>query len=500
MINEHIRYHKWTANESGTFFRSLNELLNTRSSQFYMPLFSLYFYIHNQPKATQRIDLERNFYVRKVNAITKERYYNSNMFLKGEIYDTSKNITIEKEFFCKTIPIIDPIQCMNNNYNFVQRNNYHLPSTYNYNTFHKINNLDNTAYIDVFCSYLFGRLTYLNLNPSFALYYGSSNSIGNYKYDITEEYHDIKVDKAFNDAIGKAFSIDMYISDSEEETDKSDTEKEDTDSDIESIPRSSLSSFMTNSSTKSDKSDNSDDIEDDYIATIKDIPIQHLYIEKLEGTLEDLLDENIEEEVVLSCFFQISFALTYLQKHFQFTHNDLHINNIMYSETTTKYLYYKYNNIYYRVPTYGKIFKIIDYGRAILTYKNKTYLNDVFSKHGEAGGQYSYPSQVSFLYNDAQCKDNIQPNFHFDLCRLSMTILEELKGDDYSGEIIEFLKKLCLNRKNESFCEMRDDFKLYISIAKDACNCLPREVIVNSIFKKYRVKKSVFPRKSFYTL
>ena len=95
MINEHIRYHKWTANESGTFFRSLNELLNTRSSQFYMPLFSLYFYIHNQPKATQRIDLERNFYVRKVNAITKERYYNSNMFLKGEIYDTSKNITIE---------------------------------------------------------------------------------------------------------------------------------------------------------------------------------------------------------------------------------------------------------------------------------------------------------------------------------------------------------------------------------------------------------------------
>ena len=75
-----------------------------------------------------------------------------------------------------------------------------------------------------------------------------------------------------------------------------------------------------------------------------------------------------------------------------------------------------------------------------------------------------------------------------------------LLGDDYSEETLDFLKKLCLNHKNESFCEMRDDFKLYISIAKDACNCLPREVIVNSIFKKYRVKKSVFPRKSFYTL
>lgn len=499
MLNENIRYHKWTANESGIFFRSLNELLNTRSSQFYMPLFSLYFYIHNKPKATQRIDLERNFYVRKINAITKERYYNSNMFLKGEIYDTSKNITIEKEFFCKTIPIIDPIQCMNNNYNFIQCNNYHLPSTYNYNTFHKINDMDNTAYIDVFCSYLFGRLAYLNLNPSFPLYYGASNSIGNYKYDITEEYYDIKADKAFNEAIGKAFSIDVYISDSEEESGEPGREKEDTDSDIESIPRSSLSSFMTNSSTKSDKSDNSDDLEDDYIATIKDIPIQHLYIEKLEGTLEDLLDAKIEEEVLLSCFFQISFALTYLQKHYKFTHNDLHINNVMYTETTTKYLYYKYNNIYYRVPTHGKIFKIIDFGRAIFTYKNKVFLNDVFSKHGEAGGQYNYPSQVRFLKLTNK-QNNPQPNYHFDLCRLSMTILEELQSDDYSEETLDFLKKLCLNRKNESFCEMRDDFKLYISIAKDACNCLPREVIVNSVFKKYRVKKSVFPRKSFYTL
>ena len=98
-----------------------------------------------------------------------------------------------------------------------------------------------------------------------------------------------------------------------------------------------------------------------------------LYIEKLEGTLEDLIDDNISEELILSCMFQISFALTYLQKHFEFTHNDLHINNIMYSNTETKYLYYKLNNIYYSIPTYGKIFKIIDFGRAIFKYKNKIF-------------------------------------------------------------------------------------------------------------------------------
>ena len=235
--------------------------------------------------------------------------------------------------------------------------------------------MNNTAYIDVFCSFLFGQLTYKKLNPSFPLYYGAMNGIGNYKYDISEEYDDIKVDKIFNETVGKAFDIDMYVSDSDSESEKSEdnndnndkNDKSDSEDSIESIPRSfsSFGSIQSNQSDKSDKSDKSSDFGDDYVAIIKDIPLQQLYIEKLEGTLEDLLDEKIEEEVLLSCFFPISFALTYLQKHYQFTHNDLHINNVMYTETTTKYLYYKYNNIYYRVPTHGKIFKIIDFGRAI---------------------------------------------------------------------------------------------------------------------------------------
>ena len=47
---------------------------------------------------------------------------------------------------------------------------------------------------------------------------------------------------------------------------------------------------------------------------------------------------------------------------------------------------------------------------------------------------------------------------------------------------------------------MQDNFKLYIDIASDACNALPREIITNEIFKIYRIKKKLFPRKSFYTL
>ena len=125
-------------------------------------------------------------------------------------------------------------------------------------------------------------------------------------------------------------------------------------------------------------------------------------------------------------------------------------------------------------------------------------MNDVFSKLGEAGGQYSYPPQVDFLCKEE--KEIINPNPHFDLCRLSMTILEEIDPESYSDELLDFLIHMCDDNRGENFCNMKDDFKLYMDIAKHACNSLPREIILHNIFKDYRVKKNVFPRKSYYTL
>ena len=98
--------------------------------------------------------------------------------------------------------------------------------------------------------------------------------------------------------IGQGFNIDIYISDSD---------NSDSDSDDES------------------------DYNDDYIAHIKNIPVHLLFIEQLEGTLEDLIHEdNFSQELLISGLFQITFALAYMQKYYKFTHNDLHINNIMY--------------------------------------------------------------------------------------------------------------------------------------------------------------------------
>jgi hypothetical protein len=67
--------------------------------------------------------------------------------------------------------------------------------------------------------------------------------------------------------------------------------------------------------------------------------------------------------------------LTY-QKVFNFTHKDLHTNNIMYISTKQKFLWYEYKNVCYKVSTYGKIFKLIDFGRSI--YKIFTFRNSNF--------------------------------------------------------------------------------------------------------------------------
>ena len=143
----------------------------------------------------------------------------------------------------------------------------------------------------------------------------------------------------------------------------------------------------------------------------------------------------VDEKKIKSALFQTIFALIYLQKHYYFIHNDLHVENIMFKKTNRKYLYYKYNNLYFKIPTHGYIFKIIDFGRSIFKYKNKLFYNDSFSNHGEAGGQYDYPNYLLFNNNNIY-----KPNFNFDMCRLSITILESLdydKDDEISSKNIE---------------------------------------------------------------
>ena len=114
---------------------------------------------------------------------------------------------------------------------------------------------------------------------------------------------------------------------------------------------------------------------------------------------------------------------------FDFTHNDLHTSNIMFKKTDKEYLYYKYDKIHYKVPTFGKIWKIIDFGRAIYKFKGKRLCSDSFHKNGDAATQYNCEP---FLNEN---KPRLEPNKSFDLCRLGCSLFDYFTNDSDDSEV-----------------------------------------------------------------
>jgi len=173
----------------------------------------------------------------------------------------------------------------------------------------------------------------------------------------------------------------------------------------------------------SEQSDESED-EEDVILYIHEIPTQVVVLEKCEDTFDSLLEKDeLSTDELESAIFQIITILYTYQKVFQFTHNDLHTNNIMYTKTNKTHIVYTIKNKTYKIPTFGKIYKIIDFGRAIYTYQNKLMCSDSFSTNGTAYTQYNFGP----YYNPK--KPVLEPNYSFDLCRLACSMFDFICDD-----------------------------------------------------------------------
>lgn len=271
--------------------------------------------------------------------------------------------------------------------------------------------------------------------------------------------------------------------------DKDDFEIEDLISQDDDEDEDEESSYTTLSSTESDT----------VIATIKNFPVQMICLEKCEGTLDSLMiSPYFTEEEWKSALFQVIMSLAVFQKSFYLTHNDLHTNNIMYVNTEHKYIYYKIENYYFKVPTYGKIYKIIDFGRAIYTFRGKLFCSDSFDFHGDAAEQYNFPP----YYNDK--KKLIEPNYSFDLCRLGCSIYDSMIED---GEEIHYndfspIKKLiyewCCDDRGKNILykkngeERYPNFKLYKMIARIVHNHTPFHQFTRPIFQSYAIQESEY--------
>jgi len=161
-------------------------------------------------------------------------------------------------------------------------------------------------------------------------------------------------------------------------------------------------------------------------ASFTNVPVQTTIMEKCEGTLFKLLTENPDTTKHLAWVTQVMFALAFAQRNFGLTHNDLHSNNVMYNKTDEEYMYYSCNGLFYKVPTYGYLIKIIDFERGVASIKltgmkeSKTVMSDHFCITEEAGGQYN----TEPFYNTKF--QSIKPNASFDLVRLATSLFWDL--------------------------------------------------------------------------
>jgi hypothetical protein len=275
------------------------------------------------------------------------------------------------------------------------------------------------------------------------------------------------------------------------------TSKNETTNSESCSSRSSNTESLDTNTTDSEESSSEESYDDDeeIFCSIDKFPVKIIALECCEDTLDSYISsKKIKDDEWESIILQILFTLITYQKVFHFTHNDLHTNNIVYVVTEKKYLYYKFNNSHYKVPTFGKIYKIIDFGRAIYRFKNKFICSDSYSQDGDAATQYNCEPYLN------ENKPRLDPNYSFDLCRLGCSLF------DYFIDDLEDIKKLkspikklmiewVFDDKNKNILYKNDgserypDFKLYKMIARSVHKHTPQNVLKKPLFENYIIAK-----------
>ena len=240
--------------------------------------------------------------------------------------------------------------------------------------------------------------------------------------------------------------------------------------------------------------DDCDDDDDDIYVQIKKFPVNMVLMEECTDTLDSLMEDGVIDSVDEwgSILMQVVMTLIAYQKMFWFTHNDLHTNNVMFIETDKEYLFYSYGGKRYRVPTFGKIFKIIDFGRAAYKFKTLTICSDSFHPKGDAATQYNFEPYMN------NKKPRLEPNPSFDLCRLACSLYDYFIHDvaratelSNANPIIAIVAEWVRDDKGRnvlyksSGAERYPDFKLYKMIARTVHRHVPSAQLSNPLFSKY---------------
>jgi hypothetical protein len=385
--------------------------------------------------------------------------------------------TSSKAAFLKVTHLLDPVRWMKGCYSLPQHTGLPWHSRTWLTANHKLQNPNNQAYVEAMASYALGRLREEGVSPHFNEFYGAFCARADiYRYNLNDEYASFKQSRWFwngqrkglyslcvvdvknpgtpvlQDLVDEMLKEPSVIDDdsdggpSEEEilVEGGDTNEK---IELESLHSDDFSDVSFASDDEDDDSDSDSDAEDgdeeeeeeeeedeeEYriYATFREFPVMLVAVEENKGTMDALMDSEEavgatvgtpEWELRWSAWlFQVVTALSCAQSLLGFTHNDLHTNNIVWIDTDEPYLWYKSRaGGMFKVPTFGKLFRIIDFGRSIFSINDKLFISDDFSKGNDAEGQYCFKP----LHPRPAPEEVVPPNPSFDLSRLAVSLLD----------------------------------------------------------------------------
>ncbi len=369
----------------------------------------------------------------------------------------------EARAFLKVTHLLDPVRWMQGRYSIPQEAGLPGHSKTWTSAWHKLQDPWNQAYVEVMATYALSGLRSSGVSPHFNKFYGAYCARAEkYHYNINEDYESFRNTRWFwkgkdrglyalsvlnssapdvpppedvlADILAKPDLSDMSESSDELES----IDVPDTIDESGSLKSASMDSKSFEDDDDEDEEEDEDEDEDEdeegeqfiIYADIPNFPVMLIFTESNENTMDSLLEKEKHEcepgtkewEVMWSAWiFQVIAALCVMQKVFGMTHNDLHTNNIVWSPTDEEFLFYKSSDgSVWKVPTYGKIFRLIDFGRSIFTVNKHIIVSDDFRPGNDADGQYAFKP---LLPNPHEV---VEPNSSFDLSRLAVSVFEPL--------------------------------------------------------------------------
>tara|TARA_B100001173_G_C16021271_1_gene562199 strand:+ start:1015 stop:2691 length:1677 start_codon:yes stop_codon:yes gene_type:complete len=462
------------------------------------------------------------------------------------VYDHNEKNISPKSTFIKFSPLLDPVKYLIGKYDLNDKKLLSLPNLNSTDKESKLNDPNNSSYVDCFFSFLSSKLLNEHNVSTCIDFYGSFLTVQRkFKFNIADDFEYLSDSKFFMENMNKIYDFSKYdviqsllennsrknknrlcISDDIVEIDieeldiqdittnsvnneleeiynndksnydgDSDTEKSEDDEDDDSKNPFDDSDGSNSNSEDDDDSDSdgdisiSSEISNNMFAYINNFPTQMICLEKCDNTLDSLFEsEVLNDDTSSAALLQVIMTMLILQKAFHFTHNDLHTNNIVYKDTDKTHLYFKFNSQYYKIPTFGKIFKIIDFGRSIYKYKGHLFCSDSFAPGGDASTQYNFKPYFN------PDKPVIEPNYSFDLCRLGCSIYDFIIDDEKYEDMNELQKTIhrwCSDDSNDSILykengsERYPNFKLYKMIARNVHNHTPEAQLGFEFFNQY---------------